>query len=199
MTVGVTGGIGAGKSTVCRVFEARGGRVIDADVVGHEVLDDRTVAGMLAEAFGPDVVDEEGAIIRRRLGERAFASEASREKLTGVVWPEIGRRIVSLVAEHKASDPNVTTVIDAPLLIEWDAPKAFCNVLVVVTAPKETRISRSMARLGLTREEVESRMAFQLPDEEKVRAADYVIENTGALCQVEGQAESVWRAIHRAS
>jgi dephospho-CoA kinase len=195
--VGVTGGIGAGKSTVCRVFEAHGGRVIDADAVGHAVLSDPNVAGMLAKAFGPDILDGEGTVIRRRLGERAFASEASREKLTGVVWPEIGRRIVSLVAEHEASDPNVTMVIDAPLLIEWDDPKAFCNVLVVVTAPEEARISRSMARLGLTREEVESRMAFQLPDEAKVRAADYVIENAGALCDVEGQADTVWRAIHR--
>ena len=133
MIVGVTGGMGAGKSTVCDVFLQQGARVIEADVVGHEVVRDPVVVGQLVEAFGPEIVDENGALIRRELGRRAFVSEAGRERLNAIVWPPLIEQIKTQVEVALKEERPV--VIDAALLVEWGNPKGLCDVLVVVTAP----------------------------------------------------------------
>lgn len=197
MTVGVTGGTGSGKSEVCRVFQAAGARVIDADAVGHETLAEPDVARRLADAFGADILDAEGRVIRRRLGQRSFASEAARKRLTDVVWPRIAAQIRERIARIRAAEPGRTVVLDAPLLIEWDDPKAFCDRLVVVTAPEAVRVRRTAARLGIAEAEVRARMAFQLPDHEKAAHADYVIENTATLPELQAQARCLWRRIHQ--
>ncbi len=196
MIVGVTGGTGSGKSEVCRVFESLGGRVIDADRVGHEVLVDPDVIDKLTEAFGPEILDEEGRIVRRVLGRLSFGSEASRRRLTDVVWPAIGARLRKTTGKSLCDRPDRAVVVDAPLLIEWDPPKAFCDTLVVVTAEAETRVARTMSRLGLSREEVEARAVHQLPDEEKVSYADHVIENNGTLAELRTKAHALWSAMH---
>ena len=196
MILGITGGTGSGKSEVCRVFEAEGAGVIDADVVGHETLADPDVARRLAAAFGQGILDAEGCVVRRALGLKSFESEVSRKQLTDVVWPEIAGRIRELTARWQAERPGRTVVIDAPLLIEWDTPKAFCDQLVVVTAPSALRVGRTMSRLGLSETEVEARMAFQLPDEEKARFADHVIDNSGSLSALQCEARRLWKLIH---
>lgn len=196
MILGITGGTGSGKSEVCRVFEAEGAGVIDADVVGHETLADPDVARRLAAAFGQGILDAEGCVVRRALGLKSFESEVSRKQLTDVVWPEIAGRIREQTARWQVDRPDRTVVIDAPLLIEWDAPKAFCDQLVVVTAPSALRVGRTMSRLGLSETEVEARMAFQLPDEEKARFADHVIDNSGSLSALQCEARRLWKLIH---
>ena len=195
MIVGVTGGIGAGKSSVCRVFEAGGALVVDADRVGHETVDDAEVIRELTAAFGADLLDGEGRLIRRELGRRAFISEASRQKLNAIVWPALDRRLRGRVQEALRECPERPVVIDAPLLLEWGRSEGLYDILVVVTAPKEVRMERAAARLGITRTEAEARMAWQLPDEEKARAADYVIVNDGSLGEVEERARAVWQQI----
>ncbi len=192
MTVGVTGGIGAGKSSVCRIFEAEGALVVEADAVGHETVEGPAVLRELVAAFGADILDGEGRLVRRELGRRAFASEASRQQLNRIVWPTLGERLKARVREALLECPDRPVVIDAALLLEWGDPKAVCDALVVVTAPPKMRVARTVSRLGISEAEAEARMASQLSEEEKVRAADYVIVNDGSLEDLEQKAWAVW-------
>ncbi len=196
MTIGVTGGIGAGKSEVCRAFEVLGGLVIDADKVGHEALEDPNIARELADTFGEGILDEGGGVVRRELGLRAFSSEESRLRLNAIVWPSISSRIRNRILEARSKQSERTVVIDAAMMIEWGDPKTQCDVLVVVAAPQEIRKRRTMARLEISEAEVEARMASQIPQAEKVRLADYVIENAGSASELESEAARIWEQIH---
>jgi dephospho-CoA kinase len=193
--VGVTGGIGAGKSSVCRIFEAEGALAIDADAVGHETLEDPAVRRDLAEAFGEDVLDGFGRLVRREVARRAFESEASHARLNAIVWPRIGARLRARAEEALRDRPGRPVVIDAAMLVEWGDPDGLCDFTIVVTAPASVRKVRTIARLGLTESEVEARMASQLPDEVRVQAADYVIDNDGSPEDLGERARAVWRQV----
>lgn len=195
MRIGVTGGTGAGKTTVCSLYERLGAARVDADRVGHETLEVPKVRDELVAAFGPEVVDENGRIVRRELGRRAFASDAGRETLNRIVWPPLDRLLQEKVRGLLAENPDRPVVVDAALILEFGSPERLCDVLVVVTADRETRKRRTMERLGIDAEQAEARMAAQLPDEEKVAAADYVIRNDGTQADLERKAGEVWEAI----
>ena len=195
MIVGVTGGMGAGKSTVCDVFLEQGALVIEADVVGHVVVRDPVVVGQLAEAFGPDIVDENGELIRREVARRAFVSEAGLERLNAIVWPPLIEQIKTRAEAALKEESHRPVVIDAALLVEWGNPKGLCDVLVVVTAPLPVRRERTMERLGISAEEADARMASQKSVEEKVKVADYVIENGASLEAGRRKAQQVWGEI----
>ncbi|MDE2888932.1 MAG: dephospho-CoA kinase [Gemmatimonadota bacterium] len=197
MIVGVTGAIGAGKSRVCDVFERQGGVVIEADEVGRAAVDDPAVLRSLTEAFGRGILDENGVLIRRELGRRAFASNAARDRLNAIVWPTLVEELKDRARSALAQYPERPVVIDAALILEWGDHHELCDVLVVVTAPETVRIHRAMERKGLTEAEVRERMACQLPESEKVEAADFVIENAGSAAELESVALSVWRQIFR--
>lgn len=195
MIVGVTGGTGAGKSTVSEFFANLGGFVIDADVVGHETIRDAKVVQKLADTFGADILDAEGQIIRRELGQRAFASHEQRDKLNAIVWPPLRALLRQKIQRALDEDHNRPVVVDAALLVERGNPKALVDVLVVVTAPDDIRMKRTMHRLGITEAQAKDRMAAQLPQAEKVRVADFVIQNdtTPDVCQE--QAAVIWQKI----
>jgi len=195
LIVGVTGGIGAGKSSVCRVFRERGARVLDADSVGHETVAQAEVLDRLVAAFGRDILDADGRLNRPELGRRAFASEASRRKLTGIVWPALEERLREKVARALDASPDRPVVIDAPLLLEWGRTDDLVDCLVVVVAARELRIRRTVGRLGITPEEAEARMAHQMSDEEKSGAADHVIVNDGTEDELARRAGEVWELI----
>ncbi|MDA0748206.1 MAG: dephospho-CoA kinase [bacterium] len=195
MKVGVTGGIGAGKSSVCRLLGELGALVIEADAVGHEAVQDPVVLKELVADFGADILDEAGKLNRRELGRRAFATEAGRKRLNEIVWPLLGRLLLDRAEEALAAQPHRPVVIDAALLVEWGTPKSICDVLVVVTAPQEIRVRRTMERMGLSEAEVEARMASQFPEEEKVRLADYVIVNDGSEMELVEKTRAVWEQI----
>ena len=196
MTVGVTGGIGSGKSTVCGLFERWGARRVDADKVGHAALEDANVQRALIESFGTEIVAEDGALDRKALARLAFVSDASRTKLTDVVWPEVGRRLRDIVAQAESSG-DAFLVIEASLLLEKGDPEGIYELMVVVTAQDEIRIKRAMARLGISEADVRSRMQHQMPEKEKVKLADYVIVNDGSLETLERQAKSVWGSLKK--
>jgi dephospho-CoA kinase len=187
--------MGAGKSTVCRVFESQGALVIDADTIGHETLGDPDVRRGLVAEFGDAVLDSDGRIVRPELGRRAFASPEARERLNAIVWPALGRRLDAARERALQERPDRPVVIDAALLIEWGDPRAFCDVLVVVTARAQLRKERSMQRLGITEPEAEARMVSQLPDDQKTRVADHVIRNDGSPEELEQRALVLWREI----
>ncbi len=195
MIVGVTGGIGAGKSRVCDVFAREGAYVIEADEVGRDAVEDPAVLRALADSFGGDILDENGVLVRRELGRRAFASAEARDRLNAIVWPPLGRMLREDSRRALDECPGRSVVIDAALFLEWGDHRELCNVLVVVTAPEGVRIRRAMERKGLSEAEVRDRMASQMSESEKVKAADYVIENAGSVANLETRALAVWRRI----
>lgn len=195
MIVGVTGGIGAGKSSVSRVFEEAGALVIDADAVGHETLRDSEVIQELANAFGDEILDADGQIVRRELGKRAFGSDAGREELNAIVWHPLRALLQKKIQAALVEKPKRPVVVDAALLVERGDPKDLVDVLVVVTAPVVLRIARTMDRLGISEDEVKARLNAQLPEAEKVAVADFVVANdeTPAVCRE--RALAVWNQI----
>lgn len=194
MTIGVTGGIGSGKSTVCGFFGTLGAVVIDADKVAHEALDTQAAQAKIADRFGADVVVD-GRIDRRELGKRAFVDEDSRRVLTDVVWPEVGRLMGGRVQDCLATDSNRPVVIEVPLLLEWGDPDGLCEKIVVVTAPEAIRVERTVERLSITPEEVQDRARHQMPEDEKVQHADYVIQNDADLATLERRSRATWEQL----
>ncbi|MCC7264464.1 MAG: dephospho-CoA kinase [Candidatus Latescibacteria bacterium] len=194
MLIGVTGGIGSGKSTLARLLAQRGAVLIDADRLGHQVLEDRSVVEALVAAFGAAIVGEGGQVLRRELGRLAFGSSEGFARLNRIVrpfletllWTEIGR------AEGPARDQVV--VVDAALIYEWEVAERF-DLMVVVDAPEALRCQRAAARQGLSEEEVRRRMAWQLPAAEKVARAEVVVENTGPVAELELKADEIWQHI----
>lgn len=198
MTIGVTGGIGSGKSTVCDLFREWGGDYADADRVGHSVLEDLSVQAALVTAFGENIRNPDGTLNRRKLGKRAFVNNDSQKRLTNIVWPEVGKRLRIIAAESR-SKGSAILVIEASLLLEKGDPDRLYDAVVVVTAGEDVRVERASARLGISEEEVRDRMRHQMPEEEKIKRADHVIVNDGNLPVLERQVRSLWLELSRKS
>ena len=179
VVVGLTGGLGAGKSTVARALAAAGARVVDADRMGHAVLEEAGVRRELAAAFGADVLGADGGVRRDELGRRAFATPEALARLNAVVHPRLLSRLRDEIESLAAEGYRGLVVLDAALLVEWDLG-AWCDVVVAVTAPLEARRRRAQTALGLSDADVEARLARQLPEEERVRYADRVLVNDGS-------------------
>lgn len=174
MIIGLTGGIASGKSTVSRELAKRGIPIIDADVIARALLErDGAAYDAVVRAF-PQFATADGTINRRALGAHVFSDEAALNVLNGITHPII-------VAEvKKRAEREQNAVIDAPLLLEVGLD-AICDTVWLVTADRETRIARIIARNGLSRAEAEARIDSQLPEEEKRKRADRVIENNGTM------------------
>lgn len=187
---GLTGGIGSGKSEAGRRFAALGFPVIDADEIGHQVIEPGGfVADDVAAAFGADILTD-GIIDRRKLGARVFSDPDALRTLNGIVHPAIhrasARRCAALAREgHDAA------ILDAALLAENGTKEPFLDGLIVVTCPRETRIARLAAARGWPREETERRMAAQTPPEQKLAAADWIIENNGTIAQLYARVDQI--------
>lgn len=195
---GLTGGIASGKSTVAARFRERGVPVIDADQVARDVVAPGSdgLAAVTA-AFGEAVLDPSGALDRKKLAAIAFADEAARKKLNGILHPRIGMRTAELSAELAAAG-HAVACYEAALLIENRVADAF-RPLVVVAAPEATQIQRAVARDAMTPAEAEARVRAQLPLAEKRKVADHVIENDGDLSRLIARADEVLDAVLRAA
>ena len=190
LRVGLTGGIGAGKSTVAAVLTELGAVVVDADAVSREVVapgSDGLAA--VVEAFGDQVVDPDGALDRPALAAVVFADDAQRERLNAILHPRIGARTAELVA---AAPDDAVVVHDVPLLVENGMGAAFALVLVV-DAPVDVRLSRLAATRGMTRDEARSRMAAQADDDARRAAADVWIANGGPPGDARDAVAALWR------
>ncbi len=179
LVVGLTGGIGSGKSAVARLLARFGVPVIDADAVGHEVTSDATVRAALENAFGREIFAPNGELLRERLAAIVFADPRARQRLNDLVHPLMRTHIDQQVSAYRAAGHPIV-VVDAALLGEATLV-SHMDVLVVVYAPLAERIKRIRRRNGLSAEEALMRINAQMPLEEKMRLADYVIENTGSL------------------
>jgi len=193
--VGLTGGIGAGKSTVAAILTELGARVIDADRIGHEVYRPGSEGfARVVEAFGPGVVGADGAIDRRTLGARVFADPAARARLGALVHPLIADEVGRRIAAARAEGFDGPLVVEAAVLLEagW---RPLVDRVWVVSTRREHAIARIVAARGLTREEVERRLDAQLSDAERRRQADLVIENDGPPAALQAAVEDAWRTL----
>jgi dephospho-CoA kinase len=205
LKVGLTGGIAAGKSVVGEMFVALGARLVQADHIAHSLMQPgEAVYNEVVRHFGREILNRDGSVNRGKLAEVAFspatAAEGNRssriEELNRIVHPVVIRSQDAWMQEMGRQDPHAVAMVEAALILEAGAGGHF-ERLVVVTCRAEQRVARFAARqqidLEAARKEVERRMAAQLPDEEKIKAADFVIDNSGTLERTREQVRRVWR------
>lgn len=192
--VGLTGGIGSGKSTVATLLAQMGADVIDADKVGHEIyLPDTEGFTRVVEAFGPEVVGADGTVDRRVLGTKVFGDPAELARLNAIVHPLIVAELQARLAAQRAAPRTTPIVVEAAIMME--AGWAFFDEIWVVAVSPETAIERVVASRGLTRADVERRIAAQMPIAERRRRADRIIENDGSPEALRGAVEAAWHAL----
>ncbi len=193
--IGVTGGIGTGKSTVARLFGRLGARVLDADQVTHELMQPGTpVWRKIRSAFGDAVLTSSEEIDRKKLGARVFQDPKKLARLTRIIHPAVRRRFQQRLGAIRREEPDAVVVLDIPLLVE--SGRAYkVDALVVVSAPIGAAARRLKRRSGLTAAEIKRRSSFQLPLHEKERAADFVVKNGGSVAATRRQVARIWKQI----
>jgi dephospho-CoA kinase len=189
LRVGLTGGIGSGKSEVARRLVAHGAVLIDADLIAREVVEPGTpgLAAVVAE-FGEDVLLPDGTLDRERLGSIVFADAGRLAALNAIVHPLVGRRMRELAA---AAPADAVVVYDVPLLTENDLAGDY-DTVVVVDAPVETQLARLVGARGMTEEAARARIAAQATREQRHAIADHVIDNSGPLEKLSAQVDALW-------
>jgi dephospho-CoA kinase len=189
--VGLTGGIGAGKSAVAERLAAHGAVVIDSDRLAREAVAPGTdgLAEVVAE-FGPEVLAGDGTLDRARLASVVFGDDAARRRLERIIHPRVRERTVELIA---AAPPDSVVVNDVPLLVEAGLAEAY-EVVIVVLADEETRVERLVHDRGMTRDEATARIRAQATDEQRRAVADVVIVNDGTIEDLHKKVDEVWAA-----
>jgi len=192
LRVGLTGGIGSGKSAVSERLAARGAVIIDADKAARAVVEPGTPGlARVAETFGPGVLREDGSLDRPKLAEIVFADEAARTKLNAIVHPLVHdyMRAAEQAAVAAAGD-NAVIIHDVPLLAEGGRGSEF-DLVIVVDVPPEIQVERLAAR-GMPEEQARARMAAQATREQRLAVADIVIDNSGTLADLDRRITEVW-------
>ena len=194
LRVGLTGGIGAGKSEVARRLAAYGAVLIDADAVAREVVEPGT-PGLAAvrEAFGPEVLRPDGTLDRERLGDLVFADPQQRATLNGIVHPLVRDRMAEL--EGQAAGAEVV-VHDIPLLAEGGGAALFDEV-VVVDVPPRVQLERLVRERGLSREQAQARIAAQADRDARLAVATLIVDNSGSLSELDREVGELWAELRR--
>lgn len=193
-TLGVTGGIGSGKSAACAVFEALGARVVYADAEAKRLMHEHPeLRTAITEAFGPESYAADGALDRAHLAARVFGDPEQVARLNALVHPRVREAFFTL-RDAAAAEGYGLFVYEAALIYESGADRVL-DYVAVVDAPLETRLARVMARDGATREAVLARIAHQMPAAELRRRADFVIENDGDLTRLRAQVEALYGSL----
>lgn len=188
--VGLTGGIGSGKSTVAALLAAKGAVIVDADAVARSVVEPGTPAlAQLVERFGPEILAGDGSLDRQALANVAFADDESRAALEEITHPAINEEFMRRMTE---APKDAVVVCDVPLLAESTAAQARgYPVVVVVEAPPDVRLDRVEGR-GVPRDDAERRIAAQASDEERRALATHVVDNSGDLAALQHQVDELW-------
>jgi dephospho-CoA kinase len=194
LRVGLTGGIGSGKSEVSRRLASYGAVVIDADAVAREVVAPGTPGlAEVVQEFGPDVLRADGSLDRDRLGELVFADESLRLKLNAIIHPRVGERMAEL--ERQAGGAPVI-VHDVPLLAENHLAGSFDEVVVVDVSPR-IQLDRLARERGMSRAQAEARMGAQASREERLAIATIVVDNSGSLAELDREVGELWAELRR--
>jgi dephospho-CoA kinase len=215
LRVGLTGGIGSGKSEVSRRLAARGAVIIDADLAAREVVAPGTPGlAQVAEAFGPEVLGSDGALDRERLGAMVFRDPALRAKLNAIVHPLVREWMTAAertaaertaaertaaertAAERTAADGDLIVVHDVPLLAESRRADGF-DVVIVVDVPPELQVERLVSERGMTPDQARARLAAQASREQRLAIASLVIDNSGSLDDLDRRVAEVWADLRR--
>ena len=199
LRVGLTGSIATGKSFVSKVLAELGCHLIDADETAREVVAPGSPAlREVAQEFGSEVLNDDGTLDRAKLGTIVFGDPARLQKLNGILHPYIIAKQDERLREWEAVDPEAIAVVDAALMIESGGYKRF-DRLIVVHCDEEVQLQRLMARNNLTREEAERRIGTQMPQSEKMKFADYLIDTTDGFQSARLQTTAVYESLMRDS
>ena len=207
LKVGLTGGIAVGKSVVGEMFVALGAHLVQADRIAHALMQPgEAVYNEVVRHFGRGILNPDGSVNRAKLAEAAFTPGAGAEgvsrvvELNRIVHPAVIRSQEEWMQAISQQDPNAIAIVEAALILEAGARDRF-DRLIVVTCNAEQRAARFAARqkidLEAARKEVARRMAAQLPDEEKIKAADFVIDNSGSLKHTREQVDRIWKELRK--
>ncbi|WP_448852502.1 dephospho-CoA kinase [Corynebacterium sp. 335C] len=189
LKVGLTGGMGSGKSSVARMLAERGAVVIDADRVARDVVEPGQPAlAELAAEFGDDVINAGGTLDRAALAAKAFADEESTAKLNAITHPRIRARTLEL---FEAAPDDAMVVYDMPLLLETGQHKD-CDLVMVVEAPVDTRVARLVESRGVDEADARRRIAAQATDEDRRKVANIVVDNSGDEAALKQQVDKIW-------
>ncbi|HEY4377798.1 MAG TPA: dephospho-CoA kinase [Acidimicrobiales bacterium] len=189
LLIGLTGGIGSGKSTVSALLGERGAVVIDADAITRELQEPgQPVLAAMVERFGPDIVDEDGGLRRQAVADRVFADPEALADLNAIVHPAVGAEILERLAAE--AETGHVVILDVPLLVETG--RSDLAGLVVVDVDPEVAVERLVAQRGFRADDARARMARQASREERRAQADVVIDNSGTLDELQGQLEALW-------
>jgi dephospho-CoA kinase len=193
LMVGLTGGIGAGKSTVAALLAAHGAVVVDADAIAREIVEPGMPAlAQLVERFGPEILRPDGSLDRPALAALAFVDDETRKELEAITHPAIGAEFLRRVAEAPG---HAVVVHDVPLLVESKRGFEY-GAVIVVEAPLETRLDRLEAR-GVRRDDARRRIGLQASDEDRRKVATWVVDNAGDLGHLEKQVNEIWSELER--
>ncbi|HYK65062.1 MAG TPA: dephospho-CoA kinase [Patescibacteria group bacterium] len=192
LTIGLTGGIGSGKSTVAQILGELGAPILDADKVAHTTYaPGATSYDAVIAAFGKDIVAADRTIDRKKLGAIVFGNPERLNKLTSIVWPATREAIRRSVAELRAGGAKLPIVVEAAILIEANWQPLFDEIWLV-RAPRQAVVARVESQRGLKPAETEARIRAQLSDEERAKHATLVIENNGSIDELRDLLKTLW-------
>jgi dephospho-CoA kinase len=195
MLIGLTGGIATGKSLASQMLKELGAYIIDADKIAREVVEPEKAAWLeIVKFFGMDIINEDRTINRKRLGEIVFNDPIKRRRLEEIVHPRVIEEENRLVNEFRRKNPDGIVIVDAALMIEAGSHKRM-DKLIVVYADKETQVKRLSERDGLRREDAEKRINSQMPLSEKVKMADFVIDNSKGIKDTRRQVVDIFNKL----
>jgi len=194
LRVGLTGGIGAGKSEVSKRLATQGAVIIDADLIAREVVAPGTEGlSEIVEIFGPGILAPDGALDRVRLGDIVFAAPEKLAKLNAIVHPRVGVRMQEL---EDGAGPGAVVVHDVPLIAENGLAGSY-DAVVVVDVPPRVQLDRLMRLRGMSREQAEARIAAQARREERLAIATIVVDNSGSLAELDREVGELWAELRR--
>ena len=195
LKIGLTGGIGSGKTTAAKRFAALGARVYHADEISRRALDPGAVCyDRVVSAFGREILQSDGTIDRKRLGQIVFADEEKRQQLNGIIHPYVIDELFARAEQDLADEENSIAVFEVPLLFESGLHTKMDHN-IVVSSTEENRIQRVMERDNLTREQVLSRIHAQMPEEEKMLLANSVLLNDGSKDSLRAQVDTLYQKL----
>lgn len=186
LVVGLTGNIGCGKSSLSDIFRAEGIKIIDADIIARQIYEDEKLLSKVYETFGNDIKNEDGSLNRKALGRIVFSDDEKLIQLNKLTHPVIRQKVSDEIEEYKSQNEEIV-ILDAALLVESDYLN-FIDKLLVVTCKENIQIERIIARDNCSIEEALGRIRSQMSQENKVKYADYVIDNSATLSELRKKA-----------
>ncbi len=197
LIVGVTGGVASGKTTVSRMFEEEGAYLIEADQIARELVQPHSPAWrQITRVFGKEILEKDGTIDRKRLGNQAFSDSGQRRLLNEILHPRIKKEMGKRASKIGRKDPHAIVVFDVPLLVETGFHREVDRV-VVITSKETQQIERLKKRAGMSEEETRRIISSQMDLEEKVKAADFVIRNEGSIEEIRRRVREVFQELRR--